>query len=176
MHNSEDKELVLRVRSGEVEAFGVLVEKYEAAMKRYARKFLFGYEDIEDAVQRVFIKAYVNIQSFDISRKFSTWLYRIAHNEFINVIKKKKREPLPLFNPDVIFPHPISKDNPDEAFERKEVLEFLPRLKPKFREIIVLYFFEGLSYKEISEILHIPVSTVGVRLKRAKKALKQIYG
>ena len=95
MHNTfdnlTDEDLVLRVKSGGIEAFGFLVERYEDKMKRYARKFLFGYTDIEDTVQKVFIKAYVNIQSFDTSRKFSSWLYRIAHNEFINAIKKKTK-------------------------------------------------------------------------------------
>ena len=184
MHNTfdnlTDEDLVLRVKSGGIEAFGFLVERYENKMKRYARKFLFGYADIEDTVQKVFIKAYVNIQSFDTSRKFSSWLYRIAHNEFINAIKKKKREPLSLFNPDVIFPHPISKDRPDDFFEQKETKEMVKRslskLKPKMREVIVLYYYENLSYKEIADILHIPVSTIGVRISRAKKILKQIYG
>jgi len=184
MHNTfdklTDKELVLHVKSGEIEAFGFLVERYEDKIKRYARKFLFGYANIEDTVQKVFIKAYVNIQSFDTSRKFSPWLYRIAHNEFINAIKKKKREPLSLFNPDIIFPHPISKDRPDDFFKQQETKEMvaksLSKLKPKMREVIVLYYYESLSYKEIADILHIPISTVGVRLGRAKKILKQIYG
>ena len=175
-----DKELVLYVKSGEIEAFGFLVERYEDKIKRYARKFLFGYEDIEDTVQKVFVKAYVNIQSFDTSKKFSSWLYRIAHNEFINAIKKKKREPLSFFNPDVIFPHSTSKDRPDDFFERQETKEIvaksLSKLKPRMREVIVLYYYESLSYKEIADILHIPISTIGVRLMRARKNLKQIYG
>ncbi len=86
-----DEEIVSMIRSGETDSFGILVERYEAKMKRYARKFLFGYEDTEDLIQQVFVKAYVNIRSFDTTRKFSSWLYRIAHNEFINAIRKKKK-------------------------------------------------------------------------------------
>jgi RNA polymerase sigma-70 factor, ECF subfamily len=176
MSDLEDKEFVLRTLAGETEAFGFLVEKYESKIKRYARKFLYGYEDIEDNVQKVFIKAYINIRSFDVSRKFSTWLYRIAHNEFINAIKKKKKESISFLDPDTIFPHLISKDDADMLFKIKELEDFLPKLNPKYREIIVLYFFEELSYKEISDVIHIPVSTVGVRLRRAKKELKKLYG
>ncbi len=175
---SNDEELAREVQRGHILSFEALVERYELKIKRYGRKFLVGYQDIEDVVQEVFTKAYVNIQSFDASRKFSTWLYRIAHNEFINAIRKKKKEPLPLFNPDVFFPHPISKDNPSDVIRRKESKEMvgksLSQLSPKLREVIVLYYFEGLSYREISDILRIPVSTVGVRLKRAKQAIKQV--
>jgi len=176
----QDEELAKKVQKGEIDAFETLVERYENKIKRYGRKFLFGYQDIEDSAQQVFVKAYINIQSFDASRKFSSWLYRIAHNEFVNAIKRKRRESVPFFNPDVIFPHPISKDRPDDFFEKQETKEMLKKslskMKPNFREVIILYYFEDLSYQEISDILHIPISTVGVRLIRAKKILKRIYG
>lgn len=173
-----DEEIALKVQSGMVEPFGILVGRYEEKIKRYGRKFLSGYEDVEDVVQEVFIKTYANIQSFDASKKFSPWIYRIAHNEFINQIKKKKREPLPLFNPDSIFPNLFSKERVDGESEKKEMREFidkcLDKLKPKYREILTLFYLEELSYQEISDILHIPVSTIGVRLKRAKSLLKLV--
>ncbi len=106
-----DEEIAKSVQGGDTAKFGTLVERYEAKMLRYARKFLFGYQDSEDMVQEVFLKAYTNIQGFDANRKFSSWLYRIAHNEFLNAIKKKGREPLPFFDPDTIFPHPVARDN-----------------------------------------------------------------
>ena len=81
-----DEKIAARVQEDEIEAFGILVERYEVKMLRYGKKFLTQYEDIEDAVQDVFIKAYTNIQSFNTSMSFSPWLYRIAHNTFINVI------------------------------------------------------------------------------------------
>lgn len=172
----KDEEIIQMVQSGEVEPFGALVQRYEAKMLRYARKFLFGYEDTEDIVQDVFLKAYVNIQSFDTSKKFSSWLYRIAHNEFINAIKKKGKEPLPFFDIDVLFPHSVSKEDADKNVNQEELRQVLngclSKLHSKYREPLVLYYFEELTYREIADVLRIPVSTVGVRLRRAKKAMK----
>lgn len=174
-----DEEIAHEVQNGDLELFGLLVERYEAKMMRYARKFLFGYQDSEDLVQEAFLKAYANIQAFDPKRVFSSWLYRIAHNEFLNAIKKKGREPLPFFDPDTLFPHPVSSDNPQQNLkdqEAKEILDkCLHKLDPKYREPLVLYYFEEIDYRAISEIMRIPVSTVGVRIKRGKDQLKKIY-
>ncbi|MEA3452935.1 MAG: RNA polymerase sigma factor [Patescibacteria group bacterium] len=171
-----DEEIVSIIRSGETDSFGILVERYEVKMKRYARKFLFGYEDAEDIVQQVFLKAYINIKSFDRDKKFSSWLYRIAHNEFINAIRKKKREPLPFFDSDLLFPRLATKESADKEIKEEELRQIidkcLDKVSPKYREPLVLYYFEELSYKEISTILRIPVSTVGIRILRAKKTLK----
>lgn len=173
-----DEEIARRVQSGKIEEFGVLVKRYEPKMMRYARKFLFGYEETEDLVQDVFVKAYINIQSFDTSKKFSAWLYRIAHNEFINAIKKKGKEPLSFFNFDILFSPPVSKQSADKhtnEHELRQVLDkCLGKLNPKYREVLVLYYFESLSYQEIADVLHIPISTVGVRIKRAKKTMKTL--
>lgn len=179
MSQETDEEIALRVQKGNVHLFGVLLERYLVKMKRYANKFLFGYEDAEDLVQDVFVKAYVNIQSFDPSRKFSPWLYRIAHNEFINAIKKRKREPVPFFDPDTIFPHPVAPEDSSDDAQRRELKEkldlCLKELSPNYREPLVLYYYEDLNYEEIADIMHLPVSTIGVRLKRGREALQKIY-
>jgi RNA polymerase sigma-70 factor (ECF subfamily) len=176
--NLNDEELAAKIQTGEKEAFTELFNRYEKKILRYGQRFLYSYEDLEDAVQDVFIKAYKNIQSFTVSKKFSTWLYRIAHNTFINVIKKKGREPLSFFDFDVLIQLP-TKPLPSvaDAFIQKESKEFLMNhlreLAPKYREPLILYYLEELDYKEIAEILHLPTSTVGVRLARAKAALKK---
>lgn len=173
-----DEKIARLVQSGETEPFGILIERYEAKMKRYAKRFLFGYEEAEDLAQEVFLKTYINIQSFNTSKKFSSWLYRIAHNEFINAIKKKGKEPIPFFDSDVIFPHPVSKENTDKEITESELRAMLDKcidkLKPKYREPIVLYYFEELSYKEIADILRVPIATVGIRLQRGKKIMKSL--
>src|SRR3989344_1122217 len=120
-----DEEIAARVQQGQIHDFGLLVERFEAKMMRYARKFLFGYRDSEDLVQEVFVKAYVNIKGFDTSRVFSSWLYRIAHNEFINAIKKKGREPITFFDPDTLFPHPVAPENPEKEFDDQQTREIL---------------------------------------------------
>ena len=86
MENLNDENLVELVQKGDIEMFGSLVERYEQKMLRYAGRFLFDHDNAQDAVQEVFIKAYTNIASFDLTKRFSPWLYRIAHNYFINEI------------------------------------------------------------------------------------------
>lgn len=177
MPDISDEAIAAQVQHGDSQAFGLLVERYEAKMLRYAKRFLFGYEDAEDVVQDVFIRAYVNIQSFDTRRRFSSWLYRVAHNLFINAIKKKGREPLTLFDPDTLFPHPVAKERADTAIHEQELRQALEgslqQLSPKYREPLVLYYFEELDYRTIAEVLQIPVSTVGVRLNRGRSLLKK---
>lgn len=179
MVTQTDEAIVLLVQSGDVYAFKELVNRYEPKMMRYARRFLFGYDDAQDAIQEVFIKAYRNIKSFDPTRRFSPWLYRIAHNEFINIIKKRGREPVAFFDPDTIFPHPVSSHPPDKEINEqdlKDALETcLETLDVKYREPLILYYFEDMDYKQISSIMHIPVATVGIRLRRGKKLLQKLY-
>lgn len=172
-----DEAIAEAVQGGDTAAFGTLMERYGQRMQRYARRFLFGYEDAEDQVQEVFLKAYANIRSFDLGRKFSSWLYRIAHNEFINAIKKRGREPVSFLDPDTLFPHPVAKERADAAAHADETRALLDRglsgLDPKYREPLVLFYYEEMDYREIADILRIPVATVGVRLNRGRAALKK---
>jgi RNA polymerase sigma-70 factor (ECF subfamily) len=179
MSDQTDETIALAVQHGNMQIFGTLVERYEAKLLRYARRFLFGYEDSEDLVQEVFIKAYSNIQGFDPGRPFGAWIYRIAHNEFINAIKKKGKEPLHFFDPDTLLPHPISADRADTEVNEKELRqmldECLDKLDAKYREPLVLYYYEDMDYKQIAEVMRIPASTVGIRLRRGKALLQQVY-
>lgn len=175
-----DEELAQRVQGGDKESFGLLFDRYESKILRYGRRFLYSYEDVEDAVQDVFIKVYVNIASFSPDRKFSTWLYRIAHNTFINVIKKKGREPVKFFDFDTFFQFDLAGQTSldREAILKDEenmVREAFADLSSKYREPIVLYYFEQKTYQEIADIMHIPVATVGVRLSRAREMIKKKF-
>lgn len=178
MENITDENLVRLVQDGDNEQFGHLIERYEKKMLSYARKFLFDSENAKDIVQDVFIKAYVNIAGFDLSKKFSPWLYRIAHNCFINEIKKTSRERSFVFSIDVFLPELFSRDEPDRAIIdnelRSSLEDCLSKIDLKYREVLVLYYFQELSYKEISDVLHIPIPAVGVRLSRGKKALQKL--
>jgi len=173
-----DEEIVNLIQSGESDPFGVLIKRYEDKMRRYAKKFLADKEDVEDIIQEVFIKTYRNIQGFDVKRKFSPWLYRIAHNELVNTLKNKKRI-LPLFDLDVFLPHSLKDNSLEKEIEKNDIKEVIDEclnlLELKYREPVILYYLEGLNYKEIADIMQIPVSTVGVRIKRAKEMLKIIY-
>ncbi len=179
-HLSEltDEELARRVQDGNARMFGVLVERYADKLSRYGRKFLFKEDDVEDLVQDVFIKAYVNIRGFDPSRRFSPWIYRIAHNEFINAMRKRGREPVSFIDLDTLLPHPAAKEATDAGAQRQDMRRLLDRaldrIGPKYREPLVLFYFEDLDYREIADVLRIPVSTVGVRLTRGRALLKRL--
>lgn len=174
-----DEQIARKVQEGQEEAFGELIERFQDKLLRYARKFLIDPDDAQDIVQDVFIKAYENIQSFDVSRRFSPWVYRIAHNEFVNALKKKANRPV-IFavDFDTLFPHLTASDTADSAALARDLRVMLDRhlreLDPKYREPLILYYLEGMDYKELSDILQIPISTVGVRLARGRRLLKEI--
>jgi len=174
-----DEELVMLVRGGDTNKFGDLVERYEAKLLRYGRKFLSRPEDIQDIVQDVFVSTYQNIQSFDSTQRFSPWIYRIAHNAFVNRLKKNSYNPLVLIDFDTLISHPVYDDPAPREREQKEMSVMIEKglhnIEPKYREVLILYYLEEMSYKEISDILQIPSGTVGIRLKRAKSALKKVY-
>ncbi|MCA9366994.1 RNA polymerase sigma factor [Candidatus Kaiserbacteria bacterium] len=174
-----DEAIVAAVQTGTVDAFGEIVTRYETKMQRYARRFLSRQEDIDDLVQDVFIKVYENIQSFDTTLRFSPWIYRIAHNVFVNELKRKSRYTLPSFDPDVILPFIPAKETADAealATELSDEMESLvTALSAKYREVLVLHYFEHLSYQEMSDVLQIPTTTVGVRMTRAREKLQAAY-
>ena len=173
-----DEEIVHLIQSGKVEFFSILIDRYGGRIKRYSRKFLSDSEDINDVLQDIFIKAYINIQSFDTKRKFSSWFYRIAHNELVNALKKRKKKTLPLFALDVFFPQHFHDNSLSQQVDRQDMQKIidkcLDQLELKYREPIILYYLEELSYKEIADVMKIPISTVGIRIKRAKELMKSI--
>lgn len=179
MSDNTDERVAEAVQAGDIEAFGVLIERYEAKLKRYARKFLNYQEEIEDLVQDVFIKSYTNIQSFDSRQRFSPWIYRIAHNTFVNELKRKERGSFILFDADTILPQLPAKETTDKAVLdaelQTELDSLIVELPAKYREALILHYYEALSYQEISEVLQIPVTTVGVRMSRARDKLKRSY-
>lgn len=174
-----DEEVAKLVQKGDQEAFGILVERYEEKLLRYGRRFLSRSEDIEDIVQDVFMSCYQNLQSFDSSQKFSPWIYRIAHNAFVNGLRKNKRSPLVFVDFDAFVAHPIYEDPAPKEREQEEIKKMIEKglasLSPKYREVLVLYYLEELSYKEIADIIKVPTGTVGIRIKRAKDALRSAY-
>jgi RNA polymerase sigma factor (sigma-70 family) len=174
-----DEHFAARTQAGDSDAFGTLVERYEPKLLRYGKKFLRAEEDIQDIVQDIFISAYRNIQSFDTKQRFSPWIYRIAHNAFANALRKKSRLPFFTIDFDTLLAHPHSTDMPERDSHEREMRELVEKgmetLAPKYREILILFYEEELSYKEIADVLQLPLGTVGVRVRRAKEALAKAY-
>lgn len=179
MEQMSDEHIAHIVQNGNADAFGVLIDRYEAKLMRYGKRFLYSHDDVTDIVHDVFLQAYTNIQSFDINKRFSPWIYRIAHNRYVNEIRKRSRNPIVFMSPEILFPYAVAEEETDAETRKREMsaeLEgALAQIKEIYREPLILYFFEEMSYQDISDVLHIPTTTVGVRIKRGKEMVKRVY-
>lgn len=159
--------------------FGVLIERYEKKIQRYIYRLgIRNFEDQQDVLQEIFIKAYRNLNSFDTSLTFSSWLYRIAHNEAISWYRKHTSRPEGhlLADSDEILGIIASKEEgPDLIFDQNlnadAVTKALTKIEDKYREVLFLRYFEHMEYNEISDILRIPPGSVGTLIHRGKKQL-----
>lgn len=164
--------------------FTPLVERYEDKLFRYIRRFSgLGKECAEDVLQEVFIKIYRNLNGFDKDLKFSSWAYRITHNETINYLRKHSgKETIPIENddPEVInlidvLESEISvTDDAKRAEIKEKVRKVMSELPTKYREALVLRYLEELDYSEISDVLRKPMGTVATLLNRAKCQFKEL--
>ena len=174
-----DEKIVELVRGGDKEKYSEIVERYEKKMFYYIKRMINqADEEVEDLVQEVLVAAYENLAGFDTKKKFSSWIYRIAHNKAIDYFKKKK------MNIDVdigeneeywMSKGRLPEDIEIDRQEGEELRKAVNGLEMKYREVIWLYYFEEKNYDEISDILRIPTSNVGVLLFRAKEKLKNRY-
>jgi RNA polymerase sigma-70 factor (ECF subfamily) len=180
--NKTDQELVSTTLLDK-HAFSAIVKKYEESLRRYVMRLgCRDKVDSDDVLQEIFIKVYINLNDYDPDLKFSSWIYRIAHNETISFFRKKNIRPsvltLSAEDTDAFFAQLADdKDFVELANKRDDkrvIQELLSELEPKYREVIVLRYLEDKSYTEISDILKMPEGTVGTLVNRGKKRLKEI--
>jgi len=179
--NLKDNELVA-LSINDSQYFYCLMIRYEEKLTNYVRRFTYLSDpDIADIIQNSFINTYQHLNDCDCNLKFSSWLYRIVHNEAINFIKKNKQSlKIDMTDSDNNF---IDWLVADTNIEKETVaLHFndyiktlLEKLKPEYKEVLVLKFFEDRDYQEISDILQKPMGTVATLLSRAKNQFKEIY-
>jgi len=163
----EDADLIRKARQGDVEAFNLLISRWEKRVFNYLLRILRNREDALDLSQDVFLKAYQNLRKLEDPTRFSGWLFRIAHNEAYSLFRKRRPEA------------------EQEAGERSEqsaaafplelsmaVSSALGRLTADQREAVVLKIYQGFKFEEMAEILGCPVSTVKSRLYTALELLK----
>ena len=177
--NKNDEE-VIKLVGENPDFYQCLMERYEEKIMRYVKRITnVSHETAEDLVQEIFLKAYENINDFDADLKFSSWLYRIAHNHVISFWRKHRNEKK-VFSWD-------ADDNLKNLFEsdedmaqdleakmtRETIGQLIAELQPVHQEVLVLKYSEDKSYEEISDILQKPIGTVGTLLLRAKAEFKQ---
>jgi len=174
----EDASLVARSLQNP-DNYAAIVEKYEKPLLRYVLRISnISKEEGEDLLQGVFLKAYQNLNDFDQSLKFSSWIYRIAHNEVISSWRKKsaRNEEINLEKAEAAQLLASTLNIPaqaDEKFLAKSVREILKQLPQKYRDVLILRYLESKDYKEISDILRKPSGTVATLINRAKKIFEK---
>lgn len=179
----EDKYLLEKIINKDEKAFQQFVETHHKLVLNVCNNILNDYDDAMDVSQEVFIKFYESVHTFRGDSKVSTWLYRISVNKSLNFLRSKKRNKW-FSSLDVLFNDDSKKFEPEdkelkpgedlEQNENKKALYFaLNKLPDKQRIAISLNNFEDLSYKEISEVMEISVSEVGVIINRGKKKLQK---
>ncbi len=171
-----DSELVTAIVAGDQERFGELVDRYETKLVRYVVYLIHDQTAAQDVVQEAFIKAYRNLRGFNDKYKFSSWIYRIAHNEAMTYVRHEKHldhdtevETLDDTTPESTIIRQI-----DRAILRDRMNICLDKLDARYREVLMLQFYEGMKYDEIADVLHVPASTVGVWALRGKTKLRQL--
>ena len=161
--------------------FGYLIDRYEQKLLRYIRRLSnINLETAEDILQETFIKVYKNLNAYDTSLKFSSWIYRIAHNEVINYFRKNKinGSMVSLDEENGLINILTSSDKTEKIAvdsELKTKLNMvLNELDEKYKEVLLLKYLEEKDYQEISDILQIPTNTVGTLIHRGKAELKKL--
>ena len=179
INQMEEKDLILLAQSGDDMAFGILMERYQNAVFNLCYRMLNNPQDAEDAAQEIFIKAYRAIRSFDVERKFSTWILSISSNYCIDQYRKRRLKTLSLED----SPYEDIRDENQKNMEKlltdkekeKEIQKLLDNLQPKDRAAVVMFYWEDYSYDEIAEALDLSLGAVKSRLFRARKTLAQIW-
>lgn len=176
--NKTDEQIVVLTLKNQ-DYYLCLMKRYEAKLLNYILKISnINREDAEDILQEVFIKAYQNLNDFDLNYKFSNWIYSIAHNATISAFRKKKVRPQTVSWEDKdlnnILESTLDVENTSlQKLTYKQILKIINRLPLKYKDVLILKFMEGKDYREISDILHKPMGTIATLINRAKKSLKQ---
>ena len=168
-----DEDIVKIVRRKDKEAYSEIIKRYGEKLLRYADYLINDSDMAGDIVQESFIKAYVNLNGFDTKKKFSSWIYRIVHNEAMNAVKKQKKS-VPMYED---FDIDSGVDLEDEIIVKEmkdKTHNCLSQMPVIYREPLSLFYLEEKSYEEIGDILRIPAGTVGTRINRAKILMKKI--
>ena len=181
-HSSEpapdQSELIKRARAGDEGAFGKIVNLYSRMVMGYCHRMVGS--GAEDATQEIFIKFYLALDRFDISKPVAPFLFRISHNHCLDILKKKKIQTTPL-ETDTGHEYALKfmdkRPDPEEMIQkaelREEVNRALDAIPPLYRSPLIMWHVEGIPYEEISRILELPIGTIKARIHRGRKILQQ---
>lgn len=176
-----DEEMVALVFENKA-YFSCLITRYEGKLARYVRRIAkLSDDDVEDVLQEIFIKVYMNLHGFDADLSFSSWVYRIAHNTVISLHRKQSVRPeghIVDLDDDILLNIVDGTDIEKEAdvqYLRKHLMQAMENIPQKYKEVLVLRFFEQKEYQEISDILQKPSGSVATLINRAKERLRKEF-
>jgi RNA polymerase sigma-70 factor (ECF subfamily) len=178
----DDRALVARILEGDRDRFTELVRRYEKRLINYVYRITHRYEEAHDLAQDIFVKVYLALDRYDSKYQFSTWLFRIAQNAAIDVLRKKTLSEVPLARPTDDEPQKEREFadpgvSPYRALKNKQLAaaidKAVEKLPPDYRELIQLRHFAELSYEEIATMKKLPLGTVKNKLFRARNLLKE---
>jgi RNA polymerase sigma-70 factor (ECF subfamily) len=176
-----DEQLIARVLAGDQDAYTVLVERHSDLVYAIVSRIVFNEADADDVAQDTFVRAYHALPRFRGDSKFSSWLYRIAVNRSLTHLKRTKRRAAALdpetgARAEVEASLAATREGPHEAVLRQErraaVRAAVADLPPRYRAVVTLFYLEEKNYKEVAEILGIPMGTLKTHLHRARALLK----
>ena len=179
-----DDVLVRSVLAGDRERFGEIVERYQTRVVNYLYRIVRNLDDAHDLAQEVFIRVYQALDRYDSQYRFSTWLFRVAQNAAIDVLRKRRVQLVPISRrtddggdsmPDLDLPsgEPSALDGLEGRERDATVRTAIDALPWEYRELILLRHYGELAYDEIAEVKGMPLGTVKNKLFRARQMLKQ---
>ncbi len=182
-HSIPDTQLIEFVLNGQEDGFEELVKRYQRPIVGYVFRMLNDYDSALDVSQEVFIKVYNSLNRYRSEYKFSTWLYRIAHNAAIDHIRKNSflTQSIETENEEGAYqlqlesPLPTPEQDREQSEWRTEIDAVVKCLPQGYRELIVLRHSRDLSYDEIADITSLPLGTVKNRLFRARELMRNIF-
>ena len=183
MSREREQELIAAALDGDQKAYQELFEAHRNALHHIITKIVHNREEVRDLVQETFIKAFSSLSSYRLEYRFSTWLYKIAANNSIDFLRKKRINSFSLDRPirtkdgEVEIELPDNSYNPERDYSSKKkrisIQEAIDSLPQKYHEVIVMRHQEDCSYEDIASRLRIPVGTVKARIFRARELLKK---
>ncbi len=179
-NKARDKELIKKAQDGDRKAFGELVRVYHDKIYMLVFHMIHNSADADDLTQEAFLRAYRGLKSFNFKSEFYTWLYRIAVNVTLNQIRKAKRRSTVSLSEEALprkFKQNDNAENPREQAEAMQlyerVLKGIENLSPALRTTLVLFSFQGLSHKDVAQVLGCAEGTVAWRISEARQQLKR---
>jgi len=176
-----DRDLVHRCLQDDQGAYRLLLARYERPVYGLVRRMIPNDEDARDLAQEAFVRAFRHLDRFDPDRKFSSWLFRIAHNLCIDHYRRRKLDTVPLVRTsggeEETWDLPDEESDPSREFSDRErsrrLLALVESLPPLYRSVILFRHQQGLSYEEIAETMELPLGTIKARIHRAHRLLRE---